>query len=395
MPAIDRRSFATPLDTASALRVALGAMASPQAPLWLNAPSRFAALRRPRARLVLALFALLLALCLTALFVAEPPVPADSGASAEQTDLALYERIVAGVRGHENYYRVAADAMRAGHYPLRPFLTMRLPALATLLAAIPVWAATALLFGLAASVAYVWAVRIGQALARPAPRFLAAILLLGSLLAFLQPGLIAFHEIWAGLLVALSLGLRRQGRWIEPVALALAAMLIRETAALYALVMLAAAWREGETREARGWAGALLLFAIALAAHAWAVTGVTGPLDPASPGWSGLLGPGFFVKSLTLSTALQLVPLWLGALIVGLAIAGWASWNDPAATRMLAILAAYAVAISLFARLDTFYWALMVAPLLLPGLVFLPDALRDLFARTLDRSRITVTRVMR
>jgi len=38
---------------------------------------------------------------------------------------------------------------------------------------------------------------------------------------------------------------------------------------------------------------------------------------------------------------------------------------------------------------------LMVAPLSLIGLAFVPDALRDLFRQALDRRRITVTKVVR
>jgi hypothetical protein len=59
------------------------------------------------------------------------------------------------------------------------------------------------------------------------------------------------------------------------------------------------------------------------------------------------------------------------------------------------MLAAYAALIGIFARSDTFYWALMVAPVFLVGLVFVPDGLRDLFRPSLDRRRITVTRVAR
>lgn len=366
------------------------------APFWLAAPSRFATLRRPNARLVLGLLALLLAACLLALRVAEPPaLGAATGGARAQTDLMLYETIVEGLKGGGNYYTVAADALRAGGYPLRPFLTMRMPGLAVTLAALPDWLPPVLLFLLATGTGLAWVVRLREALPRFAPRLIAGILLLGSLLAFLQPGLVAFHEIWAGLLVALSLAMRRPGRWIEAVAIALAAMLIRETAALYVVIMALFAWREGDRREAIGWGVALGLFAVMLGAHAYAVTGVTGPLDPASPGWAGFEGFGLFVKSLTLATALQLLPLWAGALLVGLALFGWASWDDPVAHRMLAILAAYAAVIGIFARLDTFYWGLMVAPVFLVGLVFAPDGLRDLARLAFERRRITVTRVAR
>ncbi len=385
----------THLDTGSPPRVADG-MAKPGT-FWISAPTRFAALKRSQARLMLGVVVLLLLACLTALFVPDPPaLGAASGGASNPTDLMLYENIVAGIRGGGgNYYTVAADALRAGSYPLRPFLTFRMPGLAVMLAALPEWAPRYLLLLLVFSVALTWAARLRPALPRIAPIIAFSILLLGSLLAFFQAELAAFHEIWAGLLVAWSLGLRRPGRWVEAVAIALAAMLIRETAALYVVIMAIFAWLEGERRETIGWGVTLGLFAVALGIHAYAVSGVTGPLDPASPGWAGLQGFGLFVKSITLATALQLMPLWAGALLVGLALLGWAAWDNPLGLRMIAILAAYAAVIGIFARLDTFYWGLMVAPVFLVGLVFVPDALRDLVRQSLDKRRITVTRVAR
>lgn len=366
-------------------------------PLWLAQPTRFAGLSKAHARVVLALFFALLLLCLSALLVPDPQAGDAATGGSEQTDLMLYEKVVAGLRGGGGYYSVAVDAMRASEYPLRPFVTMRMPALASLQAALPAWASPALLLLLAMATGVAWAFRLAPALPRIGPRLLAAALMLGSMLAFVQPDLSALHELWAGLLIAWSLALRRPGRWIEAAALALAAMLIRETAALYGLVMLALAWAEGERREALGWAAALVLFATALAAHAHGVAGVTGPVDASSPGWAGLLGPGFFVRAITLSTALQLLPLAIAAPIVALALIGWAGWRDSLALRTAAMLLAYATAIALFARADNFYWALIAAPMFLVGLVFVPDALRDLFraAAALDKPRIRVTRVAR
>lgn len=376
------------------------------APRWLAGATRFATLPRPRARIGLALLALLLLLCLSALFAAQPPsvgandtgVSANSPAEAppHDSDSALYEKIVAGIRGGAgDYYTVATDAMRAGRYPLRPFVAVRMPALATVQAVLPGWGPSLLLMLLSAVTAAAWGLRLREALSGRAPRIVASLLLLGSMLAFLQPGLWPVHELWAGLLVALSLALRRPGRWIEAVALGLAAMLIRETAALYVIVMAVFAWREGARAEARGWVAALLLFGLALAAHAHAVMGATGPLDAALPGWTSLLGVGFFVKAVTLSTALQLLPLWAGAVLAGLALFGWASWADPLGRRFLVILIVYGALIGVFARPENFYWALIVAPVFLVGLVFVPDGLRDLVTRALDKRRITVTRVTR
>lgn len=364
-----------------------------RSPLWLARPSRFAALPRTQARIVLGVLAALLLASLTVLGVPEPA--AKGTTAAAQTDLALYEGIIAAVAHGEDYYRAAADALRAGSYPLRPFLTFRLPGLAVVQGALPVLATHALLGLLAAATAFAWYRRLREALTRIPALIFALFLLAGGMLAFVQPELIAFHEIWGGLLVALSLALRRPGRWVEAVAVALIAMLIRETAALYVLVMCALAFAEGHRREAMGWIAALGIFALVLAAHAVAVHGVTGPLDAASPGWAGMHGFGLFVRAMTLATGLQLLPAAAAALVVALALFGWASWRDPLALRAIATFTGYALVISLFARLDTFYWGLLIAPAFLVGLAFVPDGLRDLVSRALDTRRVRVQRVER
>lgn len=362
-----------------------------RSPLWLALPSRFAVLPRTRARLALGALALLLLASFAVLGV--PAVAPDAGGASAQTDLALYEGIVAAVAHGEDYYRAAADALRAGNYPLRPFLTFRLPALAVVQAALPPAAMLGLLYALAAATAWAWYCRLAEALPGWPARLVVLFLLAAGMLAFVQPALIAFHEIWAGLLVALSLALRRPGRWIEAAAIALIAVLVRETAALYLLVMAALALVEGHRREAIGWTAALGVFAAVLAAHAVAVHGVTGVLDATSPGWTGMNGFGLFVRAMTLATGLQLLSPAGAAPFVALALFGWASWRDPLALRAAATFCAYALVISLFARVDTFYWGLMIAPAFLVGLAFVPDGLRDLFARALDRRRVRVQRI--
>ncbi|MBX3594393.1 hypothetical protein [Sphingomonas sp.] len=365
----------------------------PPAPIWLATPSRFATFSRRQARIALAALAALLLLSLTVFLVPPPPPAAIDGTG--QTDIALYESIVAAVAHGEDYYRATADALRAGGYPLRPFLTFRMPGLAVVQATLPPALTIALLLLLAAATTIAWFLRLARMLPRLPARLAAAILLAAGMLAFVQPDLVAFHEIWAGLLVALSLALRRPDRWVEAAAVALIAMLIRETAALYAVAMGAIALAEGRRREAMGWGAALGVFAIALIAHAVAVHGVTSPLDATSPGWSGLHGFGLFVRAMTLATGLQLLPQFLAALLIALTLFGWTGQRDPLALRALALFAGWALAIGLFARLDTFYWGLMVAPVFLVGLLFVPDGLRDLVARAFDGRRVVVTRVRR
>lgn len=367
------------------------------APWWLTAPTRFAGLSPQPARWGLALLGVLLAACLTALVTAGPPPASRDPAKAadDKADVLLYESIVAGLRDGRDYYDVTATALRRGDYPLRPFVTFRLPTLAVVQAAIPTRVAIGLLYLLAAGVLLAWAIRLRPAFQRAPPLAIALVLLIGGMAAFVQAELVHFHEVWAGLLIALSLALRRDERFLQAIGVALIAMLIRETAALYALAMLAMALIEGRRREALGWAAALGVLVPVVAAHAWAVSQVVTAADPASPGWAGLLGFGFFVKTMSISTALAIAPAWVSALLVGLALFGWAGWQESLARRALATFAAYALLLSLFGRVDTFYWGLMIAPAFLIGLAFVPDALKDLIAAARHHRRITVTRGLR
>ncbi|MHA6722447.1 hypothetical protein [Sphingomonas sp. RS2018] len=367
-------------------------MARTPPPFWLAASGRWAGIGRARAlRVALALF-VLIAAALTAL--AQPPATGDAAATAgEAGDVALYEGVIGALKAGGAYYPATADALRAGSYPLRPFVTFRLPVHAVVQAVLPPLMTLALLYALAIAVAVAWWRRLAPVLPRPPARITVAILIAGGMAAFVQSDLIAFHEIWSAQLVALALALWRPGRWMVPAALALVAMLVRETAALFPLVMLAAAWAAGDRREAAGWALALGGFALALVAHAWGVAQVVNPLDPASPGWSGLMGPGFFVRALAQSTALAALPMLVAAPLIALALFGWSVWRDPVAPRALALFVGYGTAIALFARPDTFYWALMAAPVVLVGLVFVPDGLRDLYVALLDKPRVRVQRI--
>ncbi|WP_267388265.1 hypothetical protein [Sphingomonas sp. GC_Shp_3] len=367
-------------------------MARPVAPLWLTAPSRFAQVTRGRARAVLAALALLVAASFLALGVV---APAGAPADPSQADLTLYQTIVDGVRAGGDYYSVAARSLRAGDYPLKPFVAFRLPTLAVIEAALPNGAVPILLDLLALGVFAAWWLRLRPAFARRVPLVVALLLLAGGMAAFVQSDLIAFHEIWAGLLIALALALRRPDRWVEAVAFGMMAMLIRETAALFVGIMAVLAFAQGCRREAAGWAVSLGVLVVVVALHAHAVSEVVHATDAASPGWSGMLGFGFFVQAMAASTALTMLPLALAAPLVALALAGWAAWQSELGLRVTATMSGYAVLIALFARADTFYWGLMIAPTLLVGLAFAPDGLRDLVRVAAARRRITVTRVVR
>lgn len=108
---------------------------TPGAPGW----NRFAGVSRPVAAAVLGLLALLM------VWGAAGGVGRDHVAVAKPTsaqfdglvgDHALYARVAKRVEAGESYYAAAADEHRAGNYPLRPFVAVRLPALAYIVAAL-------------------------------------------------------------------------------------------------------------------------------------------------------------------------------------------------------------------------------------------------------------------
>lgn len=340
--------------------------------------TRFASLPPALARLLLAAVAALIALGL-----AQAPSPAPRLAQAGEGDTALYRAIAARADTLPAYYAAATAEQRARGYPLRPFVTVREPALALLThrlgAAGVAWAWR--LLALAAFVAL--AATLMREIPRRGERLAAVGLAAFSVLLLAQPALAAWHEAWAGMLLVAALALAARSRWLAACGVALAALLLRELALPAVLALGAAAALRGRRREAGGWVAVVALFALALAGHAAMVAAHVLPGDPGSPGWSSLGGWRFVLGAAHRTSLFALVPLPLAAVLLPLALLGWAAPATPLADRVALALAATLGAFLLVGRPDNFYWGLVVAPLLAPGLAFAPAALRDLARQVL------------
>ena len=358
-------------------------------PLLLSRPTRYAGLAQRRAQLLLVLLALA-ALLLIGRPGVQPPRPGDGG------DVALASTIVENIRHGGAYYPVAADAMRDAGRPLRPFTRFALPTLPIVAAAVPPRLFAAMLVLLAGAVGVAGWVRLRPWLGR---RRVATLLLVAMLVAGLAPAgplaLALLPAVWAGLLLALALLVRRPGRWVEASALALAAALLCETAAPALSLMAVLAWREGDRREAVGWALALGLFMVVLGVHAQAVARLLRDSDLATATGAGLAGPAHAIRALAAATAATDLPGRPAALLMLLAIFGWTALADPLAERVAAILILHAAMLALTARIGQVEAAAIAAPLALAGLVFTVDGLRDLVLAAMDGRRITVKRVVR
>jgi hypothetical protein len=357
-----------------------------RAPVWLSGPGRFATLRPAHAMVV----ALLIALALLSIWVAPGIDPVDSAVDSD-----IPAVLVQGVRAGVHYYAVTAQALRAGELPLHPFTAFRLPTLTMVQAALPDWLSVLLFAAVALATALAWQRRIFAWFTAPAPRIAAMILLAAGIVAVVHPGLVRSHDVWAGLLVAWSLAIRRDDRWVEAAAIGLCAMLIREMAALYPLAMLAAALIDRRRREAAGWGVTLLVFVGVLSLHARAAGLVTGPLDAGAVAGDGLHGLSLFATAVAESSVAGWLPWWIGAPVALLALAGWASAPGPVGLRAALTFGGTALVIAIVARSGDGAWVLVIAPAYMIGLAFLPDAIRDLARGLLDRRRVRVQRITR
>ncbi|MDQ3077903.1 MAG: hypothetical protein M3Q83_03565 [Pseudomonadota bacterium] len=338
-------------------------------------PTRYEKWRRTSALLVL--LGLVAALLIAAWPAPSSPQPKVRASDAEQSDLQLYRDIIARVGAGEPYYPVAADELRQGGYPLQPFITFRLPTLAYAYALIPELITSIIEGLLALSVLLVWWRRLDSHLSFW-PLAIALVLMVGGTATLVEPVTGLFHESWAALLMALMIGLRRPGQAAGAIVAGGLALLVRETALPMILAMGGLALLERRWREALGWAGVVLVFAAALALHAQMVATVVRPDDLASPGWNALLGVRFALAAFAAVSSATVLPKALAAIVIVLSLFGWASVRTGWALRATILLFGYGAMLALFARADTFYWALLVAPLSLTGLVFVPRAIAEL-----------------
>lgn len=335
------------------------------------------------------LAALLALLALASWSPASAPAPKLRTSSAQQSDLQLYRDIISGIEGGGDYYEVAAEELRRGNYPLKPFFTFRLPTHATVYAAVGERVMIGLVWALGIALAFAWWIKLKPVL--PLKLLAAfAVLVAGGLGGLMQPMTGLFHESWAALLLGLMIAAYRPERYWPAVLLGAAALMIRELALPMILAMGGLALLGKRWREAASWALVVTLFGIYMTLHAQWVSQVVLPSDLPSPGWDKMNGMQFALKSLAKVTIGIRLPDAVAAALLILSLFGWASVKEGWALRVAILLAGYGSMLALFARADTFYWALIAAPLSFAGLVFLPKAFADL-AKAVRKAPYPVT----
>ena len=312
--------------------------------------------------------------------------PAQTGMS----DQWLYRAVAVQQNGCSGYYQAAIAMQRQWHYPVSPFVTVRLPLLACALATVGERGMRIGAMVLVVAAAMLWTWRLSASSLGRRAAVCGALAGVGLPLA-LSP-FVFLHDFWAGILLTFALAFRHAA-W--RVGWGLAAALVRELVAPF-LVLQAAAYALTRRMPAMALAGcAIVVFGAVIVLHREQVMALTRSTDLVSQGWHGMRGPAAMVQDVAGLTVLQFLP-WPA--VSALAILPLLGWFDARDGRLgFAWFALFLAVIAIFSRPDNAYWAANILPIYFAGYAFLPDYLRNLAAdwrqlRSWARSRTQPTR---
>lgn len=278
------------------------------------------------------------------------------------SDVQMYASVTARVARGEDYYRVLASELPARGYASSPVFNWRLPTLTWFTAMLPspAWS-QGLLILVGFGVVMAWAVLVRREIPRAAT---AAIpLLVMCIGAIFMKNTSVLHEAWAGLFIAASLacwGLRQHRLSIV---LGAAAILIRELALPFVVIMAAMAWRESRKNEAAAWTGVAVLFGAVWLWHASHVRPLI-PADAVSKSWLVMGGWRFVLSTSQANPFMLLLPAWLVALILPVVWAGFWSWQTALGHRLAFIVTGYLAFFMIAGRPENWYWGFLIAPLI-------------------------------
>ena len=332
--------------------------------------------------------------------------------SQGEGDTGLYRAEVVRIHAGDGYYQAAAKELVARGYPTRSVFNWRTP--------LPVWAlgklpdpglgkAILVLLALAMVVlGFEWMSRegegrVGQAHLserRPttsastsaydgsrtkplrslfsAPLF-AALLLAGTLFECTLDDQYVSPELWAGILLGLSMIAYGLDRPYLATALGVSALFVRELSLPYCLLAVVLAWRQGRRREMLGWLAGLAAWALyfglhALAVQSWMPAGAQAHRE----GWIQFGGLPFVISTMQMQACLVLLPQWVTAIYFVAVLFGLAGWQGPMAERMGLTVSLYVVAFSVVGHDFNQYWGELIVPLACFGAARSVGALGDL-----------------
>lgn len=348
---------------------------------------RFASWPRGQARLALAVLAALLilsALVPISRGLGRDFVPSlvDGGppkAKQRDDDLTVYDHVIVRLQQGESYYPAVAAEHRIIGFPLTPGLAVRLPTMAWFYALIGEQGERIFAIALLVLTMIVWWIRLGREPGTADKRLLGMALIGVNAVLVLNVYFYRLHELPAGMLLAISFGLHRPGKWFPAIVPAAIALAFRELALPFVALMGAMAVWRGDRREALAWTVLAVCFLIGLAVHLHLVAEQVRPGDYVSKSWFAMRGLSGWLENMIFATNLRYLPHYLAGPLVILMLLGWAGWRSAAGTFGILLFLGYGLAFTIAGRDENYYWGMMITPTLALGLIFAPMAAKSLF----------------
>ena len=345
----------------------------------LGSKTRFAHLTYKQALLVTACSTVFLLSCLASLSGARPFV----AKRTEQSDAKMYRRVVNRVQAGGDYYDALGSELRLGGYPMRSVFNWRTPLLLNAIAFLTEPLARILLAVLAVAAIGMASAATGRAGGEGGVQLIVTALALVECFAF-PYDFHLFSEVWAGVLVILSITAYAFGWWPLGVVSGILALFVRELVVPYVLVSLAIAFLRQRRAELACWIGGSALWAAYFLVHAHLVRLHMTSSDIGSVDWVQFGGLRFLMATTRMSL-LAVLPEWVSAVALAATLLGVAGWTTGIGRRVAAVVVMYMAVFCVVGRPVNFYWGAISNPLLAFGLVWFLPAMRDL-ARALRRS---------
>ncbi len=348
--------------------------------------SRFAKLTSWQARLIMALMGLAV---VGGIICCDKSAQGESAGAKDRADVELYRSIAHRVHRGENYYEAVGTELRARNYATRPFFNWRLPSLALFIGTMPQLAISKwTLVALAVVTLIFWLLKLLIANGTLTV-LLGGWVLLGTLVSCLTEQAFWFHEVWAGVLIALSIAIYSRSPTLSVIS-GLLALFIRELSLPFATVMLIMAYKEKNRKQALAWMLGIIAFFLYLTVHARTVSSSLIASDRANDTWLQFGGYSFVLATTKWTLLTFVSPWWLDVVLLPLMLIGLIGWRGKTGTRVSLTVGLYVLAFMIVGRSDNYYWGLMYAPLIPLGLLQAPRALGDLFRAAISTNKKTI-----
>lgn len=347
----------------------------PQRPAASATGANLSGLRRSHAwLLIVSLSAATAALTLYAYWLPSSEGPRTSGG-----DLETYAAIVDRMRAGEYYYAAARTELIEGGYGISSVLNWRTPLYPYLLS----WSPSTMV---AQSVLVLLAIAAGAAavgvLARTgsrSARWIGAFALAFGLLSTLISGTVMLVEVTTGVVILLSVSLYGLDRRFLGAATALAALFLRELAAVYLLICVALALKARRWKELSILLAGTGAYAAYFTFHALEVRAHSkGRVPSYDDGWVQFGGLDLVLRTAHFNGGWSALPLTVTAFLLPLTILALVARGFPGSTRAAATVIAYALLFAVVGKPFNYYWGAIYTPLMALGLAMALAAVRQL-----------------